>query len=368
MQYDLDKAAKLAVEYAVYIQPKDKVVIIGSYNALPLIQTIYRDVLKAGGYPEVMILTEGLLELRFMHSSVDQLQFLSPVKKAIYEEYECMIHVHSDFNTKKMGKTDPIKIGISRSSPAVREIMKVRTEREAKGEFKWTIVPFPCNALAQEGGMGIFAYTEMVVKALKLDKDDPIAEWKAIEAKQNVLVEYLNKVKEIHVLGEDTDLTVNVEGRTWVNCCGHKNLPDGEVYTAPVNDGVSGKIRFTFPGIYMGKEIENIYMEVEGGKVVKATATKGQKLLQEILKIENADIFGEFAIGTNYGVQTFTKNMLFDEKMGGTLHMALGLAHHDAGGTNQCTIHWDILKDMKSPGSQIFTDGVLIYEAGEWKI
>lgn len=368
MQYNLDKAAKLAVEYAVSVQPDEKVAIIGAYNALPLIQVLYREVIKAGGHPQTMIQVDGLGEIKYMYASDDQLQFVSPMHKVLYESYDCMIYINSEYNTKNMGKADPNKIRISASSEGRKELMKIQTEREAKGEFKWTIIPYPCHALAQEAGMGLLAYSERVVKALKLDKEDTIAEWKTIEINQQKAVDYLNNVKEIHVVGEDTDLTVNVEGRTWVNCCGHKNLPDGEVFTSPVDDGINGRIRFTYPGIFMGKEIEDIYLEVENGKVVKGTASKGQEFLDEILKIENANFFGEFAVGTNYGVTEFMKNMLFDEKMGGTLHMALGMALPDAGGTNKSTIHWDILKDMRSLESKIFADGTLIYEAGEWKI
>ena len=170
------------------------------------------------------------------------------------------------------------------------------------------------------------------------------------------------------MIGEDTDLKLSVEGRTWINCSGHENLPDGEVFTGPVENSVNGKIRFTYPGIYMGKEIENIYLEFKDGKVVHASAEKGEDLLNEILKIENADTIGEFAIGTNYGITKFTKNMLFDEKIGGTLHCALGLGFPETGSKNVSSIHWDILKDMKTPGSQILADGKVIYEEGQWKI
>ena len=179
---------------------------------------------------------------------------------------------------------------------------------------------------------------------------------------------YLNKVDQIHVLGEDTDLTLSVKDRKWVNCCGHKNLPDGEVFTGPIEDSINGNIRFTFPGIYMGKEIENIFLQFENGKVIKATATKGQEILDSILEIDNANIVGEFAVGTNYNITKFTKSMLFDEKMGGTLHMALGRGIPETGSKNVSAIHWDILKDMKSEESKIFADGKIIYKAGKWEI
>ena len=190
-----------------------------------------------------------------------------------------------------------------------------------------------------------------------------------IETQQDKIVEVLNQVDQIHVLGEDTDLTLSVKGRPWKNCCGHNNLPDGEVFTSPLETSINGYIRFTYPGIYQGKEIENIKLEFKDGRVIKATAEKGQKLLDTLLSIENTDLIGEFAIGTNYGITKFTKNILFDEKMGGTMHMALGKGFPDTKSENlKCPIHWDILKDMKSDESQIIADGKVIYQAGQWKI
>jgi len=201
-----------------------------------------------------------------------------------------------------------------------------------------------------------------------LDKENAVKEWKEIEKNQDRIVDYLNKVDKLQILGEDTDLSLSVKGRKWINCCGQKNLPDGEVFTGPLEDSVNGHIRFTYPGIYLGKEVENIYLEFKDGKVTKATADKAEDLLQEIIAIKNADIIGEFAIGTNYGITDFTKNMLFDEKIGGTLHSALGMGFPETGSTNQSAIHWDILKDMTLPGSKIIADGKVIYEEGQWKI
>ncbi|MHA1460840.1 MAG: aminopeptidase, partial [Promethearchaeota archaeon] len=256
----------------------------------------------------------------------------------------------------------------SKGSPGRREIMKIYMERYAKGELNWVIIPFPCHAFAQEANMDLFSYFDFVKKSLLLDKEDPVKEWKEIEKKQDKLIKILNHADKIQVLGEDTDLTLSVKGRKWVNCCGHNNLPDGEVFTSPLEDSVNGRIRFTYPGIYGGREVENICLEFKDGKVFKATADKAEELLHELIAIEGADVLGEFAIGTNYGVTDFTKNMLFDEKMGGTMHCAIGAGPQETGSTNQSAIHWDILKDMTLPGSKIIADGKVIYEEGQWKI
>jgi aminopeptidase len=241
-------------------------------------------------------------------------------------------------------------------------------KRLSTKELNYLIVPFPCNAHAQEANMDLFSYFEFIEKALYLDKEDPVNEWLELEKNQEKLVEYLNKVESIHIIGEDTDLTMSAKGRIWENDCGRLNLPDGEVATSPVENSVNGHIRFTYPGIFQGKEIENVYLEFKEGKVMNYSADKGQDLLKEILKVENADILGEFAIGTNYGITKFTKNMLFDEKLGGTIHCALGAGFKELGSKNESAIHWDILKDMKLPGSKIIADDKVIYEEGQWKI
>jgi aminopeptidase len=198
-----------------------------------------------------------------------------------------------------------------------------------------------------------------------VDKKDPISEWKKIRKEQEKVCNFLNKTNKIHIVGPDTDLTFSVKDRKWLNCSGDKNMPDGEVFTGPIENSANGKIRFTFPGIYMGREVEDITLTFKNGKVVKASAAKGEELLKEILKIKGADRIGEAAIGTNYGITRFTKNMLFDEKMGGTIHIALGKSYAESGGKNSSPIHWDILKDMKR-GGEIYADKELFHKNGKF--
>jgi len=241
-------------------------------------------------------------------------------------------------------------------------------ERAAKDELYWCIAPYPSPAFAQEGNMGTLEYKEFAYKALALDKPDPVAHWKDVEKKHEAIIAVLEKGKKYRVVGEDTDITMNIEGRKWMNSCGHRNLPDGEVHSSPHEDSVNGTIRFTFPGIRDGKEIENIWLKFKDGKVVEHDASKGKEYLDKVLTLENADIIGEIAVGTNYGINKFTKNMLFDEKMGGTIHFALGNGYAQTGSKNVSNIHWDILKDMKSDDSVIYLDGKEIYRAGKWLI
>jgi aminopeptidase len=362
------KLAKLAIIYSVEVKKGQRVLIIGPTLAEELFQALYIEVLKSGGYPLLFPQIEGKQELLYKYGSEDQLLYYDDVLKTIDKEFDCFILISGDYNRKRLSLVDSKLIAKVKGSPANRESSEIIRKRSASGEMKWVVIPYPCHSFAQEANMDLFSYSDFVQKALFLDKEDPVREWKEMEKKQEKLVKFLNKVDNIQVIGEDTNLTLSVKGRIWYNACGYVNLPDGEVATGPLENSVNGHIRFTYPGIYLGKEIENIYLEFKDGKVTKATADKAENLLHEIIAIENANIIGELAFGTNYGITDFTKNMGFDEKIGGTIHCALGAGFPETGSKNQSAIHWDILKDMRLPGSKIIADGKVIYEEGQWKI
>ncbi len=363
-----EKLAKLAINYAVNVKKGERIFIAGPALAQELFQAMYIETVKAGGHPLLNVQIEGIQELRLKYSSDEQLLYVDPIQKSIIQEFDSYIVISGDYNTRKMSLVDPKLITKVQGSPANREVWGILMERIGKKELKYLLIPFPCNSFAQEAKMDLFSYFKFIEKALFLDKEDPVKEWVAMEKKQEKICDFLKNIEKIQVIGEDTDITMSVKERLWLNDCGHKNLPAGEIYTGPVETSVNGHIRFTYPGIYQGKEIENIYLEFKDGRVIKSSADKGEELLKEILKIENADVLGEFAIGTNFGITKFTKNMLFDEKIGGTIHCALGAGIEEAGSQNKCGIHWDILKDMKSPNSRIIADGNIIYETGKWNL
>ena len=365
-----EKLAKLAVNYSIEVKKGDRVLIIGPAFATEAFQAVYAEIVKAGGHPFIHATIEGCEELIYKFGSKEQLEYVDDVVITIFKEFNGMINIFGDYNTRKLSLVDPKLKAMRKGSPKNQELMTIYMERMASAELPWVIIPYACQAFAQEANMDLFSYEDFVKKALLLDKDDPVKEWQKINQEQAKIVAKLSELKNgnVEVYGEDTDLKFSIKNRKWINSSGKYNLPDGEIYTSPVDESVNGKIRFTFPGIYQGQEIEDIFLEFKEGKVVNFKATKGKELLQELLKIDGADMVGEFAIGTNYGVTEFTKNMLFDEKMGGTLHMALGLAIEEAGGTNRSAVHWDILKDMKIPGSKIIVDGEVIYQEGKWKI
>ncbi len=362
-----EKLAKLVVNYSVKVQKDDKVTIIGGVDSADLAREIYLEVVKAGGHViNTRIGIPGIAELFYKNAQDHQIKYQNPISKVMIEEVDKTINIFSSTNRKALASVDPAKLMMARE--AGKELQKLYSDRVAKGEIDWVICPFPAPAFAQEGNMGTFEYKEFVYNALALNEENPVEHWEKMKEEQAVIVEILNKGKELRIVGEDTDLTLGIEGRNWINACGDKNLPDGEVFTSPIEDAVNGTIRFTYPGIYMSKEVENIWLKFKDGKVIESSASKGQEVLDKVLEVENADILGEVAIGTNYGIQRFTKNMLFDEKMGGTIHLALGNGFKEIGSKNESTIHWDILKDMKSEDSVIYLDGKEIYKAGKWLI
>ena len=362
-----EKLAKLVVEYAVGVKPNDLVFISSPANAEGLIREVYREAVKAGGHIiKTDISVPGTQEIFYRHASKDQIKYVDSFEIEYAKKITKAVYIYSSFNTRALTNVDP-KLKTMRQQ-ARKESNDIFYSRAAKGELDWNLCPYPCLSFAQEASMGLDEYTEFVYKALALDKEDPVIYWKEVEASQNKIIKVLDKGKEMRIVGEDTDITFGIENRKWINCCGHENLPDGEVFTAPKEDAVNGQIRFTYPGIYMGQEIENILLTFKDGKVVDFDASRGKELLAKVLEVENANILGELAVGTNYGIQRFTKNMLFDEKMGGTIHLALGMGYPESGSKNKSSIHWDILKDMKSKDSIIYLDGKEIYKAGKWLI
>jgi aminopeptidase len=293
-----------------------------------------------------------------------QLQYVSPFERFLAENMDVSIGIFCEPNPKGLTSVNPEKMRVRQASRSWHAETLFR--REAEGKYRWGGLPYPIDAMAQEAEMALPEYEDFVYGSCLVDREDPVAEWKKVRVEQQKVCEFLNKAGKIRVVGEDTDLSYSVKGRKWINCCGEKNMPDGEVFTAPVEDSVNGSIRFTFPGLFCGKEIEDISLSFKDGRVVKASAAKGDELLQQLLKIEGADRLGEAAIGTNYGISRFTKHMLFDEKMGGTVHMALGFNPiPETGGLNKSALHWDILKDMKK-GGEIYADGRLFYKDGKF--
>jgi len=360
----VQRLAKLLVNYSLRIKKGDYFLVQGYDIAQPLIKEVYREAVKNGAHVKAEVSLPGLREIFFKEASDEQLEFIAPHEEMGAEKFDAILSLWGGYNEKSMSNIDPKKMQMR--SKAGRKINDKFFERMASGDLRWCGTQFPTNASAQEGNMSLEEYEDFVYGAGLLDLEDPVSEWKKISEKQEKICDYLNTKKTLHIKSKDTDLKMSIEGRKWVDCDGKLNFPDGEVFTTPIEDSVEGHIRFSYPGIYMGKEIEDIRLEFKEGKVVKASAAKGEELLHALLETdEGAKILGEIAIGTNYGIQKFTKNMLFDEKIGGTVHAAIGAAPGDTGGVNKSGIHWDMLCNMKD-GGEILVDGELIYKDGQF--
>lgn len=360
----LNKLAKLLVNYSTEVKPGDFVFVMSDEVASPWMVEVVKEAVKAGAHVETMLNSQDVAEAKLKYSTDEQLQEENFIMKTTLERASVWLTAWGNRNTKVNSNIDAKKLQLS--SKGAASWRKIYSEKMGNGSLRWCGTQYPTYADAQEASMSLSDYEEFVYGAGLLNSDDPVAEWKRISAEQERWVKYLDTKKELHIISEDTDIKVKVEGRKWINCDGKVNFPDGEIFTSPVEDSIDGYITFSFPGIYAGKEIEGIKLEVEKGKVVKATAKKGEELLKIILETdEGACRFGEVAIGTNYGIKKFTRNMLFDEKIGGTVHMAIGDSMPDAGGKNKSTIHWDMLCDMRN-GGKIYADGELFYENGKF--
>lgn len=362
----ISRLAHLLVTYSVAVKPKDKVLIRGSSNSLPLVTETYREVIRAGGYPTVYWEEQIFSEIMLKEGSDDQLRYISEPEKIAMETYDCLISLRGSENTRTLSNVDPKRQQIARI--AGRDLMRTFMERSARGELRWTTTMFPTNAHAQEADMSLADYEDFVFAACHVDKDDPVAEWQQVRMKQQKLVDWLKGKDKVVVKGPNVDLSLSIKDRVFINADGSANMPDGEVFTGPVEDSVNGWVRYTYPAIYNGREVEGIELGFVDGRVVDARAKKNEAFLISVLDTDpGARYLGEFAIGTNYGIDRFTKSILYDEKIGGTLHTAVGSGYPETGSQNKSSVHWDMICDMRD-GGQIWVDGELFYENGRFMV
>ncbi|PKP56290.1 aminopeptidase [Candidatus Atribacteria bacterium HGW-Atribacteria-1] len=366
MDNRIKKHAEVLLKYSLDLKKGEKIIIVGDVVTLPLIKESYRLAVELGALPQVMINSEELKEILLKGGSGEQIKYVPVSVKKAFETVDVLLSLFGEPNTRMFSNVNPEKMKLSAQGSS--EITKIFFERVAKKELRWCGTMFPNQANAQEANMSISEYEDFVYGAGYIGSKDPIVEWKEIEKKQEGICNILNGKEHLRIVSKDTDLKMSIEGRKWVNCCGRVNFPDGEVFTGPVEDSVEGHIRFSFPGIYGGREIEDIQLTFERGKVIKVTAAKGQELLEQLLETDKgARYVGEIAAGTNYNIKKFTKHMLFDEKIGGTVHLAIGRSIPESLGKNQSAIHWDMLCDMKK-GGEIYADGELVYKDGKFLI
>ncbi len=362
----LTRLADLLVNYSVQVQPGEWTLVQAEVVAVPLAREVYRAVLRAGGHPLTLLFDEAISEIQYQEASDEQLVWVSPVERLLIEEADVMIALRATNNTRAMSNVDPAKM--AKAQAARTELSAIHMRRAAAGELKWTLTQYPTQASAQEAEMSLSEYEDFVFGATFVDREDPIAEWQRISALQQRMVDWLKGKRHVTVKSANCDLSLSIEGRTFINSDGRRNMPSGEIFTGPVEDSVNGWVRFTYPAIYRGRAVEGVELRFQDGKVVEARASKNEEFLLSQLDIDaGARYLGEFAIGTNFGITKFTGNILFDEKIGGTIHMALGRSYPETGGKNESAIHWDMICDMRQ-GGEIYVDGELFYKDGAFVV
>ena len=360
----IEKLAQLIVEYSVAVRKGDRVAISSSTLAEPLLKEIYARVLQAGGHPFMLASFPDTEELFFRYASDDQLKYVPKPVEVIYETYDVRISVIAESNTRSLSNVDPAKTVLQQKARA--GLMSTFMRRSASGELKWVVAPFPTHALAQDADMGLLEYEDFVYGACLPDLLDPVGYWQKFSKRQQGIVDWLKGKKFIHVRGLETDLSLSVDGRSFSNCDGHFNLPDGEIFTGPVENSVEGYVYFSYPAIHNGREVDGVRLWFEKGRVVKATADKNGGYLNKTLDTdEGSRRVGEFAIGTNKGITRFTREILFDEKIGGSFHMALGAGYPETGSKNESSVHWDMICDLRRAG-EITVDNEMLYRDGEF--
>ena len=360
------RLADVLVNYSVKIKPGDWVMINAAILAEPLVNEVYKKVTQAGGNCSVQWSNDATAETFLKEGNKEQLGWLSPVKKMLYEQADVLIAIRAPENTRSLSGVDTEKqkqLGLTN-----RPLSETYMKRAAAGELRWVVTQYPCPAYAQEADMSLSDYQDFVYSTTFCDLEDPVSEWLKVHDEQQKIIDWLKGKKIVTVKSPNVDLTLSVEDRVFINSDGSKNMPSGEVYTGPVEDSANGWVKFTYPAIRGGREVEGVRLEFKDGKVVKASADKNEEyLISQLDSDEGARYLGEFAIGTNYGIKQFTKSILYDEKIGGSFHMAVGAGDPETGSSNKSAIHWDFICDIQED-SEIRVDGDLLYKDGQFQI
>jgi aminopeptidase len=365
----VQKYAKILVEHSTHVAPGDRILIEATTAAEPLIRELFIQILERGGIPHPMIALPGMMpfsqdELYLTYANDTQLDFTPTFYKLAYDQFEGRIRVHSATNTR--GTTSIPALKAQRRGKALSSLTEAQMRRGAEGKFKWVTTLYPTDAYAQDAGMSLKEYEDFVFNAVHAQAEDPIAYWNSTSVEQQKAIDFLSGRAQVVLRGPNVDLTLSIKGRKFSNSTGVYNMPDGEIFTGPVEDSVNGWVKFTYPAIYGGVAVEGAELTFSNGRVEIAKAEKNQDYLIRMLETDAGSRYlGEFAIGTNRDITRFTGNILFDEKIGGTFHMALGAGYPETGSKNRSAIHWDMICDMRQD-SEILADGQPFYKNGQF--
>lgn len=365
----LRKMAQVIVRYSLNVQESNRVWMTGESAGLPLMEAIYEELIKVGAHVKTTVIPAGWDEIFFRYASPQQLQHTCPFTLNEASLCDHRIRVCGPTNTRGLSNIDAKKQALV--TKANQPILGKILQRSASNTLDWIVTLCPTPAGAQEGNMGILEYEDFVFKAAHLDEEDPVSYMLEVEKRQQKIIDYVETKKELHfITSHGTDLRVNIEGMKWRNSCGKRNYPDGEVFTGPnlhaADGGVNGTVHYTYPAIWQNTIVEGVKLTFEKGRVVDAQASRNASFLKSMLETdEGASRLGEIAIGTNYKIQKFTHNILFDEKIGGTFHAALGMGYPETGNSNQSALHWDMICDLREGGA-ITVDGQIISKDGKF--
>jgi len=359
-----DKWAHILVNYSLNLQSDETFLIETTDLSQELCLSVYKEALKAGAHPYISVELSGMKEIFYQYATDSQLTFVDPVYKFIYENIDARLYILAPANTRCLSNVNPKRVQTANKA-FMEKAKSTLYSRINNKQIKWCYTSFPTQALAQEADMGLEEYKRFVFESCKLNEPDPIESWKKGALRQQELCEWLNGKSEVILRGPNIDLKMSIKDRTFYSDEGKENFPAGEIYTSPVENSTNGWVRFSYPAIFENREIIDVELWFKDGKVVKEKAKKGQEFLTETLNTDaGSRILGELGIGTNYGIKRFTKNMLFDEKIGGTIHIAVGGGFPECGGKNESAIHWDLLCDMSE--GEIIVDGKLFYKNGKF--
>jgi len=360
----LQRMADVLVNYSIGVKKGERLGIRTPAIGAPLVREIYRSALRAGALPEPFISVAGLAEILFKEGSDEQLSYIPETQRLLFGEYETMISFWASTNTKELSNVDHARVALAQK--ASQELLDTYMRRTMEGTFRWVAALFPTEAAAQDAEMSLSEFEDFVYRACFLDDEDPVARWKELSAQQEHQVQWLKGKHTVHLRGQDTDLTFSIKDRPFVNCDGHLNFPDGEFFTSPIEDSANGSIRYSFPCSFNGVSVEDVRLRFENGVVVEASAARGQDYLDQMLSVdEGARRLGEFAFGNNRNVDRCIRHTLFDEKMAGTVHLALGKSIPQSLGVNVSAIHWDMVCDLRQ-GSEIRVDDELFCKDGQF--
>jgi aminopeptidase len=362
----VDNLARILVRYSTEVAEGDTCVIEGSSAGEPLIAAVYEEVLKAGGHPVVALSVPGQLPSFFKYASDAQLEWVSPLATWAAEEADCRIAVGADTNTRELSGVPPEQQTKRRA--ATRHLLETTMRRSAEGDHRWVYTLFPTPAYAADAEMSLADFEDFYFHACLADDPDPLAAWERESAECERLANWIQGHEQVRVTGPGTDITLGVAGRKFIAADGTHNMPDGEFFTAPVEDSVAGQVSFDLPAMVGGRRVAGVTLRLEAGKVVDASAERGEEYLISLLDTDpGARRFGELGIGTNYGIDRGTTDVLLDEKIGGTVHMALGASYPECGGSNESAVHTDLVCDLRQ-GGRIEVDGEPFQENGRFLI